>query len=1391
MLVGCTERCYFTEARRDEESLLITPCRAMDDMDSTRSPRECCSWTVLQQVASAAVRRLEKSQSCEGQAAFRKMAPPLGALEGMLAHQLMTQAICKPPAELSGVGNKGDYAASDSDSESEEEVERGGVIDRLLARDAAPHPAPRQLEQRLIAPRSRTPSLDAMIFAALSERPPPCTWPAQVHAMREQRFRPSWLHRPICAKPIPVSRPKLSPSPPLANLRWLPKALHDLDDAVPSTASEPLVLEPVLMNPVSSASAGSAIDDAAVEKLLRSAARPDSATGAALDPSAEGDRAFVSRALAPLCSARQRSERSRRMLARAMRPPALGQRERLAFPRCLSLAVDDEEPHEIESALVKPKQIAVTDVAALDPLARFLHPRHIRASSNPSRPHPASGIEPQLLAAHEAALLQRLLESGDLHSQVRPLRVPERCATGGEERVSSMSLPLSQDPIVGTLLTARPIGSCCNGDLALSNSNCSIGDVLGLTRDDLARYRRRLVLDIDALPPPRRLVTKRPLARRLIAGAVHAEAGADDKQPAHLKPHSPSYSVSPQVDVDPPCDAEPGSATQRAIADRGPGGFDSGCCDSPATKPKPAGADVSSGAIRGLRTTSDPACMGPYVMALRESFNDTVDALLQISHGSEVVASEPAQPANRITSPLGALAHRESLLTKLIHHAKASTGLLALLPEGVCEHVPLMAAQLIIRASADGLGVLWLLPEPIIEAARAFWEQFSKSLAGSMDGRPLLAVRPVGATPLSDRDAPPLGAGELAFCALDAFSAEGESCAAGTPAGLVVITANSVEVGQCLVAQRAAQCRLVALICGMPTGGPSSLTALCSTLGARRLFLRTEADPDIRALLSSRLSCPFVLPNELRAIFETLLTDSQAELAELLQIRPELAPIELDSQALKLKIEQLGVARKANASLSDGDQRTFWRLMTLFCSRRILDMMEANDVEAFRGFLAQVVCQKHSKLSHTFAKHATLQVVLKQRDELADALLTCRTSRHKALAAALRHIITRKGFGLDGRRGSPARHVLVTLRHSGSPPDLIRLCEHILSSLSATASVHATAAAPAHARSLLHQTGPLLLLSGPEDLVAASHQAAAEGGSNSSVPLWKQLAHVIEFDPLPEHLRLAAQAHDHLSIITLRPADSPVVDHDRDLDEDVNAPIHAPPSALAELAASLREGHCAAYDDILDVSRLLREQQPPATSEHASVDGVEEHPPANSGDDYRRPVLVGEDLVCRQPRLLNLLRRRGVQLIESGTPLPHLILDHETGVLIFSVEALEDPGATAATVESIATGYRSMWVVVLFDDRAINPSEVWPRVPVLLAELYALPLRVSLRVVRSSECWLPLREVKMSHCGYPASAHADPTAWPYHIECVACACADSGAASGRHIVACREANVAH
>ena len=103
--------------------------------------------------------------------------------------------------------------------------------------------------------------------------------------------------------------------------------------------------------------------------------------------------------------------------------------------------------------------------------------------------------------------------------------------------------------------------------------------------------------------------------------------------------------------------------------------------------------------------------------------------------------------------------------------------------------------------------------------------------------------------------------------------------------------------------------------------------------------------------------------------------------------------------------------------------------------------------------------------------------------------------------------------------------------------------------------------------------------------------------------------------------------------------------------------------------------------------------------------------------------MMGDDLLHHHPRVHALLRRRGVSLPETSVTLPHLIIDHETGVLL-DAHALRHPSPSIVPmVEHCESSYRALWILVLVDDRTRDAaSNVAARVR-LQSDLCASPLR--------------------------------------------------------------------
>ena len=163
-------------------------------------------------------------------------------------------------------------------------------------------------------------------------------------------------------------------------------------------------------------------------------------------------------------------------------------------------------------------------------------------------------------------------------------------------------------------------------------------------------------------------------------------------------------------------------------------------------------------------------------------------------------------------------------------------------------------------------------------------------------------------------------------------------------------------------------------------------------------------------------------------------------------------------------------------------------------------------------------------------------------------------------------------------------------------------------------------------------------------------------------------------------VQLAAQSQSHLTTLSLRPTDSPVVDHAVDGEPPAEADGGtdgggSDDSPLSAMATALRTAHGRSYDELIDVSALLR--LPAATASESARDasnaGVGNLVAEAHRDAGISAVMIGDELL-RFPRLHALLRKRGVPLVETSAALPHLILDHESGVIVLDLPTLRESG---------------------------------------------------------------------------------------------------------------------
>ena len=779
-------------------------------------------------------------------------------------------------------------------------------------------------------------------------------------------------------------------------------------------------------------------------------------------------RSIASRVLAPLSSARQRSERAQRLLSAALAPlcrPADEQSSRRSRKRTLASAICGTMPESsvrrsmlgggvrgLEERLPEqPPPPSNSTAAPSDPVLRLLLPRPVLASASllaSAAPHPASGIRRAELAAHEAKVLERLLAKGDLCAQVRILPHPDghAAALRHKQQPEKPPLgavaagpppppppPLAEDAVVGALLTPRsggaPLGGGGGGGLGggggggLGGSSrghvpavSPLAAVLGLAPLELITYKRSLEPRAEAIapPPPLRAPAAGSFSARLLGDEEEAEppvsdpplcdvggSGVEGDLEARGRERGLAMAAAEKEEAaaaiettqqqrrpprPPPHDQDP---TPPSRQDSSTASGTTATLPSPATiervVPPAEVRPRMSAVLSAAEDDREPA--GAFALSLDESFAESVDAFLQISHGlvppprhgggggsggnkGSVAGGGGIAPSGGSVGGVGGVggvgsgaARRleEALPSKLLRHAHGSTGLLALLPECLCEHVPLIAAEVIATlAVADGVGVLWLLPEPMIESALAFWREYARLEPLSAQ----LSVRRLPYVPAAGTEEEPLGAGELGLAPLHSvldLPEGGPSGGREPPASLVLLTATAPELAVCealgeRIVGAPPRCRLVGLVCGLPAGprgGTLSLAPLCSALGVRRLLLRGECDPDVLALQATRKPVPFVVPPALAVAFDRLVSDATSELRELLARRPDLAPLPFESRALKRCIEQTNAQRRPGA-MSDAEQATFWALMTAFCARRLVDCAEDADAASFGAFLGQV-----------------------------------------------------------------------------------------------------------------------------------------------------------------------------------------------------------------------------------------------------------------------------------------------------------------------------------------------------------------------------------------------------------------------------------------------------
>ena len=1123
MLISLRAADHYADARQREESLRIEPCNVVENQDELHLPEGARS------LGGLILPMLKPSP---------EEVPSFMALFGSVQHlhhqqEMLLERVMRSAAKERTNENNHEKQVDSEDGSSRDERSEDDepcVIDKLIQRDQNPKLVLRKLEQRIQIDPHPSVGANSLLRESLGQHQPPEPWPSEVHATRERFFRPhlTQIH-PAQTHPEQLQAPKAPRMRCLGGLRGLTRRLchstcryrlqpHSESGEHPAQHSSALAAPPAVMlgmecaiMPHGSAAEAreSSLTIAHGFELLLHSTSADATNNVFLPPD-------TAKALAPLGSARQRSERAQKLLASAMTPMCtVAAAPSALFPRCLRLQQATPVLREMQRTVQADEATAPPTVRSSCVIRRFLSSR---TPKEPAGGHPLCGIARDLLMAHESSTFKHFLERGDLSAKARML--PQvKDATNAADLAATLAMPLLSDPIIGGLITQHrmKIGSAPGKTEPLSSDGAdlmalggaksgprsaglSVAETFGLLRADLVGYRRALAPNATAIAaaPPSELsahLSHQTAPMRIALGyesmsMKHAKnetaTGASIEGGGRLevvnygdqdvsfvlggggiserceqgerlpdKQSNPESGAAAAASPKPSSKQESDDLDGRAVTmglKRRLDHPENATTSQERIKEARKGSPTTTGQrqhfascvfARGRRTTADDALelAGAYTMSLCESFEDSVDAFLQISHGvrpDQRHQSGGDRNPSRGRADGASNSHLdapqvlgEPLQSKLLRHAKGSTGLLALLPECLCEHIPLIAAQIIATAtstpaplegsttSAEPHGVLWALPEPMVGSAHAFWEEFLRSAAHQPGVRaPPLITRTLEATPGSCHGAPPLRAGEVAFCSLHSLATaatenvgnadmrEGRSDDPTVPhiASLIVVTANSPELTTCEAIGRylgsTPRSRVVALLCGIPHGGSAGLTPLCIALGVHRLLICGEHDPDVRALCATQRTVHFTLPSRLQLSFEGLATDAQAELQKLLEARPDLAPLPFESRAIKHRIEQTSAARKPGGTVApgpegggqrgshgastgsgvgDADQRLFWSLMACFCARRLLDCAEDADAASFRAFIEQVVCQKHSKLAQTFARREALKTVRARR----------------------------------------------------------------------------------------------------------------------------------------------------------------------------------------------------------------------------------------------------------------------------------------------------------------------------------------------------------------------------------------------------------------------------
>ena len=350
------------------------------------------------------------------------------------------------------------------------------------------------------------------------------------------------------------------------------------------------------------------------------------------------------------------------------------------------------------------------------------------------------------------------------------------------------------------------------------------------------------------------------------------------------------------------------------------------------------------------------------------------------------------------------------------------------------------------------------------------------------------------------------------------------------------------------------------------------------------------------------------------------------------------------------------------------------------------------------------------------------------------ALTYLSRSQESALSCALNQAVQR---GVLRLTSGEARYGVIAVRQDAKVSVLAAACEQILAGTGIVVHAVASQCEPCAVLNLMRSTaGSGLLVTSHEKLLqldrgtrSSRFERPTEGGP------WSFFSLLIEYDALPEPLAMQARLDPRLSIVVLtahvKPASSSAGAAAEAgagagaVGRDKQAQLQ--PSLLDSFILSLREAHGASHDAAIEISSLLGSRAPALRRAHAT-------------HDTPRSVMVGEDLLLHGRRLVGVLRRQGVELIETSMELPHLILDHETGVLACDEAMFHQPEEVAQMVRRCEISCRRVWLLLLHRSSGGNAMrELWASARSIAAATSASPLQLTLRLVPWQCVWDFLR----------------------------------------------------